>query len=186
MLETLLSHPSTDINMRTRDSDQTALMLAASLGREAFIQKLLSYGADVTLQDSRNMTALDYSTTASRAAQEFLQNATKWQPASRTRVVVATTLYTAAMILVQHLAGSRGSRSATMLQLFVSVSPVLWILSRHFQWCMNPSKWKSWLFLAVVFACQSLSSSCVSEYVICESWPALPIQFFSSLLFSEL
>ncbi|KAM4574756.1 uncharacterized protein kank4 isoform 1-T3 [Fundulus diaphanus] len=47
-----------DVNARSRQAGQTALMLAVSHGRVAMVKLLLSCGADVNAQDSEGSTAL--------------------------------------------------------------------------------------------------------------------------------
>ncbi|CAF4646130.1 unnamed protein product, partial [Rotaria magnacalcarata] len=55
-----LFHESGNVNVKTTDSNQTALMLAVKHGKADLVELLLNNGAAVNLQDSEGSTALIY------------------------------------------------------------------------------------------------------------------------------
>ena len=54
----LIALQKSDVNIHARDAGQTALMLAASHGREKAVELLLSCGADINATDEDGSTAL--------------------------------------------------------------------------------------------------------------------------------
>eukprot|EP01122_Echinamoeba_exundans_P005826 TRINITY_DN15993_c0_g1_i1.p1 TRINITY_DN15993_c0_g1~~TRINITY_DN15993_c0_g1_i1.p1 ORF type:complete len:394 (+),score=2.96 TRINITY_DN15993_c0_g1_i1:365-1546(+) len=158
LVTALLSHPYTNINLKTSQNGQTALMLAVSAGRENLVNELLSFGADASIRDDHGRCAADYCLFTQKSISDLLHQASSWRPRGILHLVFSALWFAFIMALVHLPYTSYDQAIVTAVQHTVEVAPILWILSRHFQWGTTKQKPHLWILLGVFFVFQAFSS----------------------------
>jgi hypothetical protein len=148
-------------------------MLAVSAGRENLVHELLSFGADASISDEHGRCAADYCLFTQQSISELLHQAASWRPRGVLTVAFAV-LWSGVLAALAYLPYvSYDEAILKALQRSVETAPIIWILSRHFQWGTAKRKIYLWLMLLLFFICQSFSSDPRTRHV---SSPCLELQ----------
>lgn len=138
-------------------------MLAVTGGRENIVKELLSFGADASKTDPHGQVASDYCMFTQSSTRKLLEESASWKPTSMGRVFMFALLlslstlfwtkdYSVDKILLHYL------RSA------VSLTPLVWIASRHFQFGHLKNVYFKWLSVFVYLVMRDLSAQSTLQY----------------------